>query len=136
MAEISTIFSTTRIYKDLSLTFTRNPVTNDVAMVTDAEAVKRSIKLLLLSRLGETPFFPNFGSRIHTLLFEPVDPITTVLLNHEIIDTLTAFEPRVQIQQLSVIPNAEESRYDVTLVFTLVNQIQPITLSLFLTRLR
>ena len=136
MPEISTKFSGTRSYKDLSLTFARNVVTSDVVTVSDADAVKRSLKLLLLSRTGETPFFPDFGSRIFTLLFEPIDPITTFLLQHEIEATIVAYEPRIRILQLVVTPTNDEQGYDVNLYFALVNQVTPITLTLYLSRLR
>ena len=136
MPEISTIFSTTRLYKDVSLTFARNVVTSDVVTVSGEDAVKRSLKLLLMSRAGETPFFPEFGSRIFTLLFEPIDPITTVLLQHEIEATITAYEPRVNIRQLTVTPSSDEQGYDVDCLFTIVNQVAPITLTLYISRLR
>ncbi len=136
MPEISTIFSTTRPYKDVSLTFARNVVTSDVVTVSDAAAVKRSIKLLLMSRAGETPFFPDFGSRIFALLFEPIDPITTVLLQHEIRATIAAYEPRVNIRQLTATPSSDEQGYDIDFLFTIVNQVAPVTLTLYLSRLR
>ena len=136
MPEISTSFSTPRVYKDISLTFARNVVTSDVVTVSDADAIKRSLKLLLLSRTGETPFFPEFGSRIYTMLFEPIDPITTLLLQHEIEATVAAYEPRVRILQLSIVPSLDEQGYDVNFYFTIVNQVAPITLTLYLSRLR
>ena len=136
MPEISTSFSTPRSYKDISLTFARNVVTSDVVTVSDADAIKRSLKLLLLSRTGETPFFPEFGSRIYAVLFEPIDPITTLLLQHEIEATVAAYEPRVRILQLSVTPSSDEQGYDVNFYFTIVNQVAPITLTLYLSRLR
>ena len=136
MPEISTSYSKTRPYKDVSLTFARNVVTSDVVTVTDNEAVKRSLKLLLLSRSGETPFFPEFGSRISALLFEPINPITTVLLKHEIEATIDAYEPRANIRQLLVTPDSDEHGYDITLHFNIVNQVAPVTLTLYLSRLR
>tara|TARA_R110000868_G_scaffold79604_32_gene226494 strand:+ start:2633 stop:3043 length:411 start_codon:yes stop_codon:yes gene_type:complete len=136
MAEITTVFSETRQYKDVSSTFGVNPVTHDVIAATNAEAVKQALRMILLTRTGEVPFFPNFGSRIYRLLFEPIDPVTTILLKTEIAATITAFEPRVQLRQLDVVPSDDEHTYRVTLLFNLVNQVQPITLSLFLTRLR
>ena len=136
MPEIPTIFTKTRPYKDVSLTFARNVVTSDVVSVSDADAVKRSLKLLILSRAGETPFFPDFGSRIHTLLFEPLDTITSVLLQHEIQATIAAYEPRVNIRQLTVTPSSDELGYDVDCLFNIVNQTAPVTLTLYLSRLR
>ena len=136
MPEISTIFSTTRPYKDVSLTFARNVVTSDVVTVSGADAVKRALKLLIMSRAGETPFFPDFGSRIHTLLFEPLDTITSVLLQHEIQATIGAYEPRVNIRQLTVTPSSDEQGYDIECFFNIVNQVAPVTLTLYLSRLR
>ena len=136
MPEIPTIFTKTRPYKDVSLTFARNVVTSDVVTVSGADAVKRSLKLLIMSRAGETPFFSEFGSRIFTLLFEPIDPITTVLLQHEIQATIAAYEPRVNIRQLTVTPSSDEQGYDVDCLFNIVNQTAPVTLILYLSRLR
>jgi len=136
MPEISTPFTVTRQYKDLSLTFARNPITSDVVSVSGAEAVKRSLRLLLSMDVGETPFFPEFGTRIKRLLFEPIDPITTVLLQREIETTIRSYEPRVQIQQLVVQPTPDEQRYEINLLFSMVNQTTPVTLTLYLSRLR
>ena len=136
MPEIPTTFTKTRPYKDVSLTFARNVVTSDVVAVTDAAAVKRSLKLLLMSRTGETPFFPEFGSRIYRLLFEPIDPITTRLLQNEIQSTIDAYEPRVNIRQLPVTPSRDAQGYDVDCLFNIVNQVTPVTLTLYLSRLR
>ena len=136
MPEISTIFTKPRPYKDVSLTFARNVVTSDVVTVSGADAVKRSIKLLIMSRAGETPFFPEFGSLIFPLLFEPIDPITTVLLQHEMRATIAAYEPRVNIRQFTVTPSSDELGYDIDCLFTIVNQVAPVTLTLYLSRLR
>ena len=136
MPEISATLSTRRDYKDVSLTFAKNPVTHDVVTVTNEDAVKRSLKLLLMTRTGEAPFFPNYGSRLHLLLFEPVDTITSVLIQHEVRDTVSAFEPRVKIENLSVTPTSDELGYDVTMTFSLLNRVEPITLTLYLSRLR
>ena len=129
-------FPGVRQYKDLSLTFARNPVTNDVVAVTGEEAVKRSVKNLLYTMAGEVPFFPNFGSTLHALLFEPVDAITVISLEDSIRTTLEAFEPRIRIVTLDIIPRPDELGYDVYLTIRLVNLPEPITLSVFLKRLR
>lgn len=136
MAEISVEIGTNRVYKDVSLTFAKNPVTSDVLSVTGVDAVKRSIRNILLTRVGEVPFFPEFGTRVHRLLFEPIDPITTALLQSEIQTSIKAFEPRVTVLETLVTPNEEKLEYQIDLTLRLLNQIQPVTLTLFLTRLR
>jgi phage baseplate assembly protein W len=136
MADINVTTLQPHLYKDLSLTFSKNPITNDVIAVTGEDAVKRSIKNLLLTQVGEVPFFPQFGSRLNWLLFEPIDPVTTTLLVSEIRATIEGFEPRVSIQTLTVNATPDESAYQVSIIFRLLNQIDPITLTLFLSRLR
>ena len=136
MPEYSTTVSVPRQFKDISLTMAKNPVTNDIVSVTGADAVKRSLRNLLSTNSGEVPFFPNFGANVSRYLFEPIDPITTVLLHREIETTIQTYEPRVAIQQLTVVPTVDEMRYQINLVFALVNQTTPLTLTLYLTRLR
>jgi phage baseplate assembly protein W len=136
MAEISITGSQQRQYKDLSLAFGKNPVTSDVIAVTGDEAVKRAIKNLLLTRAGEVPFYPDFGSRLQSLLFEPIDPITTARIGSEIRSTIDAYEPRVQILSMVITPTPSEYQYQIDLVLQIINLASPVTLTLFLTRLR
>jgi|SRR5579872_1731618 len=136
MAQIDITTTRTRVYKDLSLTFALNPITNDVMTVIGDDAVKRSIKNIIMTQAGEVPFFPRFGSRLNALLFDPIDPITTALISSEVEATITGFEPRVKILDLVVTPSEDEHQYQVTLTLQLLNQIEPITFTLFLTRLR
>src|SRR6266496_499065 len=125
-----------RVFKDISLAFGKNPVTGDVVTVTGADAVKRAIKNILMTQTGEVPFFPAYGSRIRNLLFEPMDPITNALLQSEILASIQAFEPRAQIVSLNLTPDEDNNRYQVDLVIRLINQIQPISVTLYLARTR
>lgn len=136
MAELTATLPVRQEYKDVSLTFAKNPVTADVVSVINEDAVKRSLRMILLTRTGEAPFFPNFGSRVHELLFEPVDPISSVLLQNEIRDTIAAFEPRVNLNTVLVTPRADEQGYDVNIEFNLRTQTRPLTITLYLSRLR
>jgi phage baseplate assembly protein W len=136
MPELSTTVTVPRQFKDISLSMAKNPVSNDIVAVTGAEAVKRSLRNLLSITAGEVPFFPDFGANVSRYLFEPIDPITTVLIHREIENTIRTYEPRVAIQQLTVVPTADEMRYQINLVFALVNQTTPLTLTLYLSRLR
>ncbi len=65
-----------RVYKDLNLNFSANPVTGDVTMVTDVNAVKRSVRNLLLTNHYDRPFHPEIGSNIQNILFQNFGPIT------------------------------------------------------------
>ena len=76
-AEVST-------FKDLSITFKKHPVTDDLVTVKDKAAIAQSIKGLLLTRKGERPFQPDIGSGLQNLLFEPLDYGTAALIKKEI----------------------------------------------------
>lgn len=130
------LFERVREYRDLSLTFSRNPVTNDVVAVTGVDAVKRAIKNLLMTYIGETPFFPNFGTRLYRLLFEPIDPITTSLIETEIYTMINAYEPRARVVDLSVVPSIDELQYNINVILQIVNVTDPVSFGIFLKRLR
>lgn len=110
-----------RVYKDLNLNFTRNPVTGDVAAVTDVNAVKRSIRNLLLTNHYERPFHPEIGSDIPALLFENFGPITGNQLSRNIEEMILNFEPRARVETVECFPVPDSNRYDVRIYFYVEN---------------
>lgn len=136
MAEIDINGTKQREYRDLSLSMGMNPVTNDVVVVTGVDAIKRSIKNLLMTMCGEVPFFPNMGSRLSQLLFEPIDAITTIRIDSEIRATLGGFEPRVKIVGIVITPSPDQHQYQVDMTLQIVNLTEPVVLTIFLNRSR
>jgi len=130
------ILSPAKLYKDLDLTFSAHPETQDVLKKVDLNAVRQSLKTLLFTVPGERLFQPEVGSGITALLFEPVDPITTEVLRQSIANTLTRLEPRLQLDNVDVVPNEDENEYEITLFFTIVGISQPASLTVTLERLR
>lgn len=128
--------SSSRIFTDLDLAFTKHPVTKDVALKTKEKAIIQSIKNLILTNYNERLFNPKLGSNINRMLFEPVDGISASILNKEIQTVITNFEPRVSVEEVQVIPNDREDGYEITLKFYVINSIKPLTIGLFLNRLR
>ena len=86
-----------RIYSDLDLDFTRNPVTSDIVKLQDVDAVKRSVKNLIQANHYERPFHPEIGSDVRALLFENMTPLTALNLERKVIEVLVNFEPRAKI---------------------------------------
>lgn len=126
----------TRTYKDLDLNFTVHPVTKDVVKRTGNAAIIGALRNLILTNLYEKPFQPTFGSRIRGLLFEEVSFITANILQSEIANVVKSFEPRVAIDAIRVEAQPEENRYVVTLRFYITNVENPITINLFLEKVR
>jgi len=126
-----------RVYKDLNLNFTANPITGDVATVTDVNAVKRSVRNLLLTNHYDRPFHPEIGSGIRGLLFENMSPFVSNVLKRKIEDTITNFEPRVTLADVNVNSNFDTNQYEVTIEFYIDNaENELVDLSFNLERIR
>ena len=110
-----------RIYRDLNLNFSANPVTGDVTTVTDVNAVKRSVRNLLLTNHYDKPFHPEIGSNIQALLFENFGPITGNQLSRSIEEMIANFEPRARVETVESFPILETNSYDVRIYFYVEN---------------
>lgn len=125
-----------RKFSDLDLNFTAHPVTKDVSKKVNENAIATAIRNLLLTSYYERPFKPELGSNLKKFLFEPIDNVTTSLIQDSIFETINNFEPRVTVSEVVAAPNFDEQRYDVTVTFFVKNTIEPLTISFFLERIR
>ena len=105
-------FSKSRAFKDIAMNFTRNANTKDIAAVKNDNAIKQSVKNIILTVPGEKPFPSNFGSRISELLFEPLDVFTSDSIRDEIINTIQQHEPRVRLTDVFVKSNFGKNSFD------------------------
>ena len=126
-----------RQYKDLDLFFGKKQASNDINKVTDIQAVKRSVRNLVLLNHYEKPFHPEIGSGVRDILFENMSPLTSHALTTEIEDVLENFEPRVQLVGVRALPNLDRNEYEVTIEFYILNTpTELVDLTIFLEVLR
>lgn len=125
-----------RIYSDFDLSFTANPVTGDIAKKTDANAVKQSIKTLILTRFYERPFQPRLGSPIYAMLFENIDVISANRLQLELELLIQKYEPRAIPIAINVIPDYDNNAFKVDILFDVVALEGPVTFSTIIKRSR
>ena len=126
-----------RQYKDLDLFFGKKQASNDINKVTDIQAVKRSVRNLVLLNHYEKPFHPEIGSGVRDILFELMTPLTSHSLMVEIEDVIENFEPRVRLVGVRTLPNLDRNEYEVTIEFYVVNTpTELVDLTIFLERLR
>ena len=99
-----------RTFKDINLSFKRHPVTNDVLTVSDEDAIKRSVKNIIFTILGEKPFEPNFGSVINQSLFDLNTNLSEIRVSDEIKQSLLNYEPRIDNIEatVSIYPDSNE----------------------------
>lgn len=128
-------------YSDLDLDFIAHPTTKDVVKKTGIDAIKRSIRNLILTNFYDRPFRPYIGSSAQKILFDNVSPLTAIFLKNAIIEVINNYEPRAQLANDSdngviVQVNADNNGYNVRISFVTVNRSEPAVISFFLERIR
>lgn len=136
MARVTPITKKQELYSDFFMNLDENPVSFDLARKTNEEAVKQSIKNLLLTDKGERPFQPNLGCNIRQMLFDNITPDTIIVMRELIRDTLEAYEPRATIIGVDVTSAIDDNSVNVVVVFKVINSSEPVTLVTSLTRVR
>ena len=125
-----------RSFRDLDLDFTRNAVTNDVNVVEDVIAVKRSLRNLVQTNFYERPFQPELGCGVREFLFENFTPMTKVFLERKIEEVIVNYEPRVNLQNVAVDDDQDKNRLVVDIYFYVVGVPGPQVVQTFLQRVR
>ena len=99
-----------KAFRDINLSFKRHPVTNDLVTIRDEDAIKRSVKNIIFTILGEKPFEPSFGSVINDSLFDLDTNLNEIRIQDEITSSLNRFEPRIDniIVTVTVVPDTNE----------------------------
>lgn len=125
-----------KIYSDIDFTFTRRPVTNDVALSYDTQAVIRSIRNLLLTKHYDRLFNPDLGSNIEALLFENMSDMTASSLQREVTAVIERYEPRAILKSVAVSPEEDKNAYNISITFFIENATQSTTATILLERNR
>ena len=124
-------------YSDLDLFFSKKKASKDVSRVFDIQAVKRSIRNLVLLNHYEKPFHPEIGSGVRDVLFENMTPTTAHILTRKIEMVIENFEPRARLINVRASPNLDRNEYECTISFYVVNApTELVDLTVFLERLR
>ena len=110
-----------QIYRDLDLFFSKRSTSSDISKVQGVQAVKRSVRNLILTNIYEKPFHPEIGSGIRDLLFEPLSPITAFVLSQRVEDVIENFEPRARLVGVRALPDLDRNSYEITIEFYVQN---------------
>ena len=112
-------------FKDVSMTFQRNPLNNDIIALKNANAIARSVRNIVFTLPGEKFFDPEFGCSISQQLFENIDDISAAEIVNEIKESITNWEPRVDLIDVEVFPNYDNNAFDVNIVYEVVGADVP-----------
>ena len=109
-----------RKFKDVSMSFEKNPLNDDLISLSDTSAIARSIRNIVFTSPGEKFFNPDFGSRISESLFENVDEVSALAIEDEIRSSIINFEPRVNLLDAVVVSNPDDNEMNVTIEYEIV----------------
>ena len=133
----NTVDRDSRKYTDLDLFFGKKSSDSDISTVKDVQAVKRSIRNLVLLNHYEKPFHPEIASGIREMLFELMSPVTAAILARKIEDVINNFEPRARLVGVRSFPDFDRNAYEVQVEFYIVNApTELVDLTVMLERLR
>ena len=125
MARIDESRATSKGFRDISLSFARHPVTNDVAILVDEDAIKRSVMNLVRTKIGERFYNPLLGSRIEDQMFEIAGSDAAMELEDDIRLLLENFEPRIRRVDVRVIYPLDTNELTVTINYDIVGLAIP-----------
>ena len=128
---------TFQTFKDLSVTFKKHPVTDDLVQVKDKAAIVQAIQGILLTRKGERPFQPNLGCDVQNMLFEPLDYASAGTIKQEIREAIYRYERRVSVTLIECEPDFDNNGYNVEVEYTIVGRDDiPVAVEFILERTR
>ena len=110
----------TQQFKDISMSFQSNPLTNDLIALKNASAIARSIRNIVFTQPGEKFFNPNFGSRVSESLFDNVDNTSADVIRYQIRSSIRNFEPRVGEIGIEVDALPDSNRLEVKVLFDII----------------
>lgn len=124
------------VYSDFFTDLDKHPIRSTVLRKTNVDAVKQSLRNLMLTDKGERLFQPNLGGNIRAMLFENITAQTFLTMQEHIKDVITAHEPRADVIDVYIAQTSQEHEVQITIVFRVVNVQEPVTLELLLERVR
>jgi len=117
------------LYSDFQTNLTIHPVKKDLTRLVNEDAVKRSIKNILLTNHYERRFRPRFGANIRKYLFENITPFTLQVIQNDISIAIKNYEPRAKVLDIRVSSASDTNAVDVHILFSVINKPQPILLT-------
>lgn len=124
------------LFRDIPLSFTAHPVTGNVNLLQNIDAIKQSVKNIVMTNAYERPYNRLFGGDVISQMFENFGSITDYNITKNIRISLNNFEPRVIVDDVEVKSTPDANLLEVSIVFRVQNNINPYSVSLFLERVR
>jgi hypothetical protein len=123
-------------FSDFLTSFAYSPIGNNLGRVVNENSIKQSLKNLIMTNIGERLFQPTIGSNVMNALFDPNSIITLSNIEFYVKNTIKFNEPRVSLLNVIAKNTSDENQIQIDIIFSLINNPEPISLSLILKRVR
>jgi phage baseplate assembly protein W len=107
-------------FKDISMTFQKNPLNGDIIGLKNENAIARSIRNIVFTFPGEKFFDENFGSRVSKTLFDNIDDLSASLIQEEIKSSIANYEPRVELVSVKAYPDPDNNSFEITIIYRII----------------
>lgn len=124
------------LFTDFNTSFAVHPTKKDLSLQTDVDAVKQSIKNLVLTDKMERLFQPTLGCDVRKMLFENITPQTLLMIKTAIGETINRYEPRAEVQNVTVSPDEDHNAVYISVMFSIINNRELQEVNLILERVR
>ena len=114
-----------KTFKDINLSFKRHPVTNDVIVLRNEDAIKRSVHNIILTIVGEKPFINEFGTQINASMFELNTSLSHIAIKKQVISSLQIYEPRVEIDDVTIVVDGDNNSMSARVAYTIIGISAP-----------
>lgn len=124
------------VYSDFQSSFVMHPMKKNLATDINEDAVKSSLINIIKTNHYERKFRPLFGANLARYLFEPLTSITLDVVRQDVINAITEFEPRAEIIEVIASGGQDENTLNITIIFSILNRLEPLTVNVALSRVR
>lgn len=124
------------VYRDINLSFERHPLTGDIVAATNVEAIKKSLRNLIMTDIYDVPFNPDKGTSLNGSLFENFTPITTEFLKSKIREMIDKYEARITIEKIIIFQKDDQNSLEVSIYFKILDLNRFEDMTIFVERTR
>ena len=114
------VLKRSKTFRDINLSFRMHPITNDLMVLKNEDAIKRSVVNIVMTIIGEKPFLNDFGSQMNASLFELDTSLQYISIENQIISALNNYEPRIRIVEVRVTIDGENNEMSAQISYDII----------------
>ena len=113
-------------FRDVNLSFKRHPITNDLVVLRNEDAIKRSVHNIVFTIIGEKPFRRDFGTVVNQSVFELDTSLNMLAIEKQITSSLSRFEPRIKLNDVKVVVDGSHNAMTAKITYSIIGLMSPI----------